>query len=431
MKTKIEIVLFCSLLLSPWTRADEWPQWRGPERDGVWKETGVVQSFKPEGIPFRWRAEIGGGYTGPTVAREKVYVMDRQSKPKDRERILCFDWKTGKQIWMHEYACSYGRVKYPAGPRASVTIDDGRAYSLGSTGYACCMDADTGEVLWEKDFDEIYGIELPIWGISASPLIEGDLVIYQIGGKDGACLVALDKVTGEETWKALDDPASYSSPIVIDQAGERVLVCWTGTRVVGLDPKTGEAFYNFEIGFSRWVIAIATPVIDGDRLFVSAVDKGSAMFRLAQDKPGIEKLWWQLGTEDDPKSLHSLINTPVIVDNHIFGIGRDGIFRCVNGANGDRVWEDQTAVPKGTFATLHFVQNGDKIWIFNERGELIISQLNKDGFKEISRAKLLDPTRAQFRQRGGVTWSHPAFAYRHVFARNDKELVCGDLRSGE
>jgi hypothetical protein len=149
--------------------------------------------------------------------------MDRVVEPKEQERVHCFDWKTGQAIWSHAYDCVYKGVRYPNGPRASVTVDDGRAYSLGSMGHLFCFDAATGGVLWSKDLYTAYKIRMPDWGIAASPLIDGDLVIVHVGGSDSACLMAFDKKTGKEQWKALDDRASYSSPIVITQAGKRVL----------------------------------------------------------------------------------------------------------------------------------------------------------------------------------------------------------------
>src|SRR5687768_13209969 len=159
--------------------AEDWPQWRGPHRDGTWKETGIVETL-PEGqIPIKWRAEIGAGYSGPTVAGGRVYVTDRLTKPKEIERVLCFDEETGKPLWSHAYECRYSRIgyRYPAGPRASVTVHDGKAYSLGATGRLFCLDAAKGTVVWAKDLDKAYQIEMPIWGIAASPLIYEDLVI--------------------------------------------------------------------------------------------------------------------------------------------------------------------------------------------------------------------------------------------------------------
>jgi outer membrane protein assembly factor BamB len=413
-------------------RADDWPQWRGPGRDGVWHETGLVERLPEPQIPIRWRAEISSGYCGPTVAAGRVYVMDRVEQPEERERVHAFDWTDGRELWTHSYPTRYGEVSYPAGPRASVTIDDGRAYSLGTVGQLFCLDAVNGSVLWQKDLAKEYEIRIPIWGVAAAPLIEGDSVIVQAGAGNGACLVAFDKRTGAERWKALDDEASYSAPIVIQQAGRRVLVCWTGDRLVGLEPSSGQVYWESPFKHERWVEAIATPVVDGDRLFVSCFQDGSLMVRLDPEKLAIQEIWRRHGPDEQhTDSVHSLISTPYLKGDYVYAVDAYGPLLCLAAATGDRVWENTTATSQIRWGTLHMVQNGDKTWIFNDRGELIISRLSPQGFEEISRSKLIRPTTGQLRRRDGVCWSHPAYAYRHVFARNDEELVCASLAAEE
>ena len=410
--------------------ADEWPQWRGPGRDGVWHEDGVLEKFPQRRIKLRWRAPVSSGYSGPTVAGGRVYLTDRQTEPAQVERVLSFDWQTGRPLWTHAYPCRYEQVGYTAGPRASVSIDDGRAYALGTMGHFHCLDAATGRVLWKKDLDAEYAIRVPIWGIAAAPLVDGDLVILQVGGADGACILALDKRTGAERWRALDDKASYSAPIIIRQAGRRVLVCWTGENVAGLDPASGKVWWKHAFKPARMVINVPTPVVDGDRLLVTAFYDGALMLRLNQKEPSVEKVWRRRGrSERDTDALHAMISTPYLEGDYVYGVDSYGQLRCLDARTGDRVWEDLTAVPKARWATIHMVRNGQRIWMFNERGELIISRLSPKGFEEISRAKLIDPTTGQLSSRGGVCWSHPAYAYRHVFARNDRELVCASLEA--
>ncbi|HUT09579.1 MAG TPA: PQQ-binding-like beta-propeller repeat protein [Thermoguttaceae bacterium] len=429
-RTTLFLTTLLTLLPATSTPADDWPQWRGPTRDGVWRESGIIEKFDGPVIQRRWTAEIAGGYSGPTVAEGRVYVTDRLTEPRQIERVLCFDARTGERIWAHAYDCEY-RISYRAGPRASVTVDDGRAYALGSMGHFCCLDAATGEVLWQKDPQADFKARVPTWGVSAAPLVEGELVILQIGGADGACVVALDRETGVRRWAALDDPPSYSAPIVIDQAGRRVLVVWTGIRMVGLDAQTGELYWQHEVGYTRWVIGIASPVRHQDRLLISAVDKGSLMLRLLPDRPGIEKLWWRFGSPEETDALQSLMCTPYLADGYVYGVNGEGLMRCLDADSGDRIWHDDTATSQVRWGTLHMVRNGDRIWMFNDRGELIISRLSPQGFEEISRARLIGPTRLQLNRGDGVTWSHPAFALKHVFIRNDEELVCASLAAEE
>jgi outer membrane protein assembly factor BamB len=295
-------------------------------------------------------------------------------------------------------------------------------------GHLHCLDVKSGQVLWSHDCRKEYDARVPVWGIACAPLVEGGLVVVQVGGRDNACLMAFDKATGQEKWRTLNDPASYAAPIVIDQAGKRVLVCITGQRVVGLDPQTGGLYWEHPFPPKEMVITIATPIFDGDHLFITSFYEGSLLLQVDRDKPAVEKLWRRQGaSEQRTDALHCCISTPLILGDYIYGVDSHGELRCLDRRTGARVWEDLTATPKARWSNIHMVRHGDRVWMFNERGELVISRLAPDGFHEISRAKLLDPTKAQLDQRGGVCWSHPAFANKCVFARNDQELVCADL----
>jgi outer membrane protein assembly factor BamB len=420
-------ILISVLLCSSSVFASDWPQWRGPNRDGVWEQAGVVEKFTSSQLPIRWRVPVANGYSGPTVANGLVYVTDRLTEPNQVERVLCFDAASGKMVWSFQYPCKYQKIGYPDGPRASVTVDNSRAYSLGTTGLLYCFDAAKGTVLWSKDLNQEYKIRMPIWGISASPLVEGNSVIVQIGGQN-ACLVAMDKTSGKEIWKAFDDPASYCSPIMIQQAGKRVCVCLTGSRVIGFDPATGKLYWEVAFPAPRGVIAVATPVFKDNFLFLTSFFDGSLMIKVDPDKLAAKEVWRRKGADEQhTDALHSMITTPVILGDYIYGIDSYGELRCLKRDTGDRVWESQAAVPNARWATIHLVQNGPNTWMFNERGELIISKLSPDGYQEISRTKLIEPTTGQLESRGGVCWTHPAFAGTCIYVRNDKELVCADL----
>ncbi|HEX5446636.1 MAG TPA: PQQ-binding-like beta-propeller repeat protein [Pirellulales bacterium] len=428
------IVLVLALLLGPIclcsrpAAADDWPQWRGPTRDGVWRETGVVEKFASPQIKIRWRVPISSGYSGPTVADGRVYVTDRVAEPEQIERVHCFDAKTGEPVWSHSYDCVYHDVSYTAGPRASVTIDEGRAYALGTMGDFFCFDAASGEILWQHHLDEEYKIRMPIWGLAASPLVEQGLVIVQVSGEGDACLVAFDKQTGEERWRSMKDDASYAAPIMTKQAGRPVMICWTGQHVAGLDASTGKVYWEYPFKPSKMVLSIATPVIERDRLFVTGFYDGSLMLKLDPKKLAVEKLWRRVGRDENhTDSLQSLISTPYLKGDYVYGVDSNGELRCLEAETGDRLWEQLPGKKPVRWFTIHMVENHGKIWMFNERGELVITRLSPKGYEEISRAKLIAPTREQLNERGGVCWAHPAFADRHVFARNDEELVAADL----
>ena len=413
------------------TLADDWPQWRGPQRDGQWRETGIVTRFQSDQLPLRWRVPVGSGYSGPTVAKGRVYVTDRLLNPQ-RERVLCFDMETGKELWKLTYDCPYKGIGYQAGPRASVSIENGRAYALGAMGDFHCLDAVRGTVIWKKDLNAEFSIDMPIWGIAASPLIYEDRILLHIGGEK-ACVVALQKSSGETLWTALpDDRASYSAPIMVKQAGVDVALFWTGDSVAGLNPVDGQVYWRFPFAPTNMPIGIATPVVSQNDVFVTSFYDGSLMLRLQQDRPTATRVWQKKGRDErNTEALHSIISTPVFLGQHIYGVCSYGELRCLNAKTGERLWEDLTATPKARWSTIHFVRHGKQTWMFNERGELIIGELAPSGFREISRTRLLDPTLEQLRQRKGVCWSHPAFANRHVFARNDKEMVCASLAAAE
>ncbi len=419
----------------------DWPQWRGPTRDGVWRESGLtsqLETNKDGWIKLKWSVEVAAGYSQPTVADNRVYVTDRLDDTEEIERVHCFDFETGDKLWSHQYPAVYA-MGYESGPRAAPLIDksakDGsRAYTLGGMGHLHCFDAKTGTVIWKRDLATEYNIEMPRWGIAGSPLIEGELLFLQIGGNPEACVIALDKRTGEERWRAIDDDASYVAPIMIDQAHRRVLVVYTADELHGLNPSTGKAYWSFAMPGSKWPIGISTPVVTEYRgkryLFTTNAHVGSALLLLEEERPGISKVWYKNDTKSSD-NIHSLIPTPLIKDGYIYGTHQKGELRCLEMLTGKLMWESTEAVEPDRFATLHMVAQGDAgtpIWIFNEHGELIIADLSPEGYAQHSRGKLVNRTAAGMPSRiGGVTWAHPAFAYKHVLARNDTQLVCADL----
>ncbi len=424
------LILFLFILFSSSAVfSQDWPEWRGANRDGIWNETGIIEKFDSDTIRHKWSVEIGSGYSGPTVFNGKVYLTDLLENPNQTEGVLCFDEQTGDKIWEFRYDCIYEGVGYPAGPRASVVINDGKAYSLGTMGNLFCFNAETGKVLWQKDLNKEYEINMPIWGIAATPLIVDDKIIVQVSGSKNASLVAFDKNTGKEIWRNLDDRAGYSAPILIEKNENKVIVNWTEHSLSGLNADNGEVFWQFP-----WTtgsgMSIATPVLYDDHIFVSAFYSGSLLVNLSDDYTTAEKVWQRSGeSERKTDALHCVMNTPVIIDDFIYGVDSYGELRCLEFSTGDRIWEDQTAVKRNRWANIHFVQNRDKIWMFNEQGELLITELSPNGFNEISRAKLIEPSKKQHPR--GVVWTHPAFANKHIFVRNDNKLVCADLRKNK
>ena len=430
----IAALIYSSFVAASFAMADDFPQWRGVNRDGVINENNLMKEL-PEGeLPRKWSVPIGSGYSGPTVSKGKGYLTDRGIGESDNqvERILCFDEETGKQIWEHSYKVNYNddqyNIGYKAGPRAAVTIHDGKAVSVGAMGDLKCLDSSSGQIIWEHQLASEYKVKMPIWGITAAPLIYEDLLIQIAAGSAGACVVAFDLQTGEEKWRAIDELAGYSAPILIRQGQQDVAVCWTGESVTGLDPKTGNTLWRLPMESRNMPIGVATPVTSGKYLFVSSFYDGSMLIELNLNKPEVKQLWRRIGrNERNTDSLHCMISTPLIKGQYIYGVDSYGELRCLDLNTGDRIWEDTTAVPKARWATIHTMQDGNREIMLNDQGELIFANLTPKGFEESSRTKLLAPTLRQLPRRNGVTWAHPAIANGVIFARSDSELVAAPL----
>jgi outer membrane protein assembly factor BamB len=430
-------IALCAVALAVQTSIGaDWPQWLGPKRDGVWRETGIVRQLPTNGLSYRWRRPVGAGYAGPAVANGRVYLTERQTdsgKPAARgsipgtERVLCFNEADGKLLWQHEYDCAYN-VSYPAGPRATPLVHDGRVYTLGTEGDLLCLDATDGKVLWSRQFKKEFGVDTPVWGFAAHPLIDGRKLICLAGG-EGSVAVAFDKDSGKEVWRALSarEPG-YCPPTLVHAGGTRQLIIWHPQAVNSLNPETGEVYWSFPFEV-RSGLSIPTPRQDGDRLFITSFYNGPVMFQLSNDKPKATVLWrGKSNSERNTDGLHSIIPTPVIDEGYIYGVCSYGQLRCLNSDTGERIWETFAATTGDKpvrWANAFLIKHEDRYFLANEKGELIIARLSAKGYEESSRAKLLEPTNSDPGR--PVVWSHPAFANRSIYARNDKELVCVSL----
>ncbi len=334
------VLLLGCVFLEGSTSADDWTQWRGNDRDGTWNEKGVVTELTKANLKTLWRQPIDSGYSGPTVAHGRLFLMDRVEQPKQTETIRCFDSKTGNPIWQFTYDCIY-TVNYSAGPRASVTIDDEMAFAFGTMGHLHCLNVGDGSEIWKLDLNSEYAISskkrMPIWGIACSPIVFEDLLIVQIGAPDGACIVALDKSTGKGVWRALDDRGQYSSPVLVKQNGNDVLVCWTSDSVAGINPKSGQVYWREPLVPTRMPIGVATPVIHDDKIFVTSFYDGSMMLKMNSSEMTVQKLWAARGeNERVTKSLHSIIGTPIWIGDHIYGVDSHGELCCLRAEDGSR-----------------------------------------------------------------------------------------------
>jgi outer membrane protein assembly factor BamB len=413
-------------LLAYAAAADDWPQWGGPQRDSVWRETGIVDTLPAVDaqtgmLPRKWTAKIGSGYAGPAVAGGRVFVTDRLAD-ENLERVLCFDAETGNELWKHPYDARY-TISYPLGPRATPTIDGNCVYTLGAMGNLFCIDVPTGRIIWQKNLPIDFGTSIPAWGMAGAPLVDGDQLLVLAGGKPGAMVVSLDKQTGDERWRALEgDEPGYCSPVILEFGGHRQLIVWHPGAVVGLDPATGKQLWQVPFAVQSG-LTISTPRKLDNRLFVTSFYNGPLMIDLGDDGTSPNVLWrtGASSTERKNDSLHAIMCAPIVREDFVYGVGSYGEFRCLDTKTGKIVWETYDATGHDRWWNAFLVSHNDRVVICNEQGDIIFAKLSGAGYKELSRAKMIDPT--QKIQRRMTVWSHPAFAMQSVFARNDGELI--------
>ncbi len=353
------------------------------------------------------------------------------------ERVLCLDATNGREIWKHEHECDYKGVSYPAGPRTTPVIADGKVFTLGTMGDLLCLDAGNGKVLWSKSFPKDFSSKVPMWGFSSSPLLDGDRLICLVGGEDGSLVVAFHKDTGKEIWRALSaaEPG-YSPPMIFNVGSKRQLIIWHPESVNALDPETGKVHWTvpFQV---RAGLTAPTAQKEGDLLLVSSFYNGSMMLKLDAEQGTANTLWKGKSNSEQARltdGLHAIMATPILKDGHIYGVCSYGELRCLKAQTGERVWMSLKATgkqdkPVERWANAFLVVNGDRFFLSNEKGELIIARLTPMGYEEISRAQILEPTNTMIDR--PVVWSHPAFANRSMYARNDKEVVCVSLAADQ
>lgn len=407
------IAVWAALSLST-CAAEDWPRWRGPRGDGTWHGPKLPEKWPEQGLKTVWQREIGGQYGGISVLGDRLYLMDFQKTPTPVERVLCFYSQTGEPVWSASYPVNYKGLDYANGPRATPTIHDGRVYTVGAVGHAHCFDAASGRILWEKDPQSDYKVKLPEWGIAASPVVFEDLVIIHPGAPDNGCLIAFDRLMGKEAWRSGTDPAGYCTPILIDSPSGTQLVLWSPKHILGFDPRSGHE--NWRIPYEvTYGVAIATPIYHEGLLFVSGYWEGSKAIQLGE-KPTDAKLEWE-----DKKVLRGLMSQPLYRDGLVYLLDKQLGLTCFELATGKKLWDDQHQMTKrdrNPQANLVWLDAGetDRAIILNSEGELILARLNREGYHESSRTKIVEPT-----------WAHPAFAGNKVYARDEKRIVCMEL----
>jgi outer membrane protein assembly factor BamB len=400
---------FCVLLLTSTVgRADDWPQWLGIHRDGASKET--VKPWK-EPLKIAWTQPVGEGHGGPVVAGAKVYLHAR-TPGKNEEVLAVFDAATGKPAWSTTYPRAETKIPFGNGPRGAPCVEGGKVYTYGISGILTCYDANADKIIWQNDVAKQYNPPALTFGCSCSPIVVDDNVIINVGAK-GASIVAFDKNTGKEVWKALSDGATYSSPITITRDKTQQLIFLTAKGLVSLAPKDGSVYWQQPL-VDLLLESSTTPVVVGDILFGSSITFGGLGAKLEDmnGKPAIKKLWTN-------SNLNCYFATPVSVDKDSLYMVTGSLFKktavlhCVNPADGKILWT------KGKVGTYHasLLRTGDnKILMVEEPGDLVLLEHNREKYTELSRSKIC-----------GSTWAHPALANGRLYIRDAKNLVCVEM----
>ncbi len=399
-------VFICGSILSL-ARGADWPQFLGPERNGVSTETGLLQAWPKQGPPLLWEKTIGEGYSGPVVAGGALVVFYRSGGD---EVVQCLDAATGKESWKHAYPTRYRDAFGKGdGPRSTPLIAGGRVYTLGAEGRLTCLEMENGNKVWDRPLNEDYQARKGFFGVGMSPLVEGNLLLVNVGGKK-AGIIALDKDTGKEVWTATDHEASYASPVAATIDGVRHVFFFTREGLVSLDPEKGAVRFGL-----RWrsrqtaSVNAASPVVADGHVFLSAsYETGAVLLKVRKD--GADEVW----SGDEALSAHFGPN----LRQGDFVYGFDGRqeegprLRCVEWKTGKVRWTRE-----GFGCGSMLLADGNLV-VLTEAGDLVLVEATSEAYREKARAAVLaGPCRAQV-----------ALADGRLYARNDKKVVCLNLK---
>lgn len=376
----------------------DWPQYRGPAREGVSAEKGWTLAANPKVL---WSAELGTGYSTVSVVGGKVFTA---GNAKDTDTVFCLDAATGKELWKHSYSCKqdWGGFR---GTRATPTVDDAKVYTLSANGDLFCLDINTGKPLWSVDLKKEFEVKPPMWGLACSPLILDKMVIVDVGPT-----IALDKVSGKLIWKTEMFEPGYSSPMPFMLGSEQCIASFNATGLCVFKAADGKQIGSVMRWKTSWNVNAATPIISGNRIFISS-GYGTGCSLAEVSSSGLKQLW-------KTKTMCNQVNTCVLTGGNLYGFRGDvnkkgtGKLVCIDAATGEAKWE------QGGFDTGSLMLADGKLIIQSEGGDLVIAEASPGGYKEISRAKVLD----------GVCWTMPVLSGGRIFCRNaDGKLVCLDV----
>lgn len=403
--TMLVVVSVLALTLTE-TVAEDWPQWRGPERDGVARGF-TLPSRWPDKLNERYRVEVGEGHAAPVIVQGRAYVF---SRIKDDEVMRCLDAGSGKELWKHSYAAPYkvdpAARGHGPGPKATPTVFGEKVYTQGMSSQLYCLNAESGKVLWHHDLQKAYQTAGPQYGTSASLLIEGEAVITLVGGKEQGAVVAFDKNTGKELWKTPSDGPAYSAPAVADLAGVRHILTFSRNTFTALAPRDGKVLWQIPFT-TAYEQNIVTPLVSKDLVMISGYGKPIQAFRVVKDGPklSLEDVW-----KND--QLRMYMSSPVLAGDHVFGHNQRGEVVCLEAKTGKTAWAKGDL---GQYASL--VLAGDQLLCLDEMAELRVLKADPTEYKEIAKYRVSD----------SPTWAHLALSQGRFFVKDKTRLICYDL----
>lgn len=415
MKFLFSIALLCAFALLPMTGGTtapeaEWPQWRGPLRNGLSNETGLLKQWPEKGPAVTWSiANLGEGYGSVAIRADRIYVQGTSGTASEaKSTVFCLNRADGKTIWSVPFGARVEQDK-GNGPRSTPTLDGDKVYVLTENGDLACLKTSDGSRVWGKNILKEYGASNPRWLISESPLIDGNRLIVSPGGR-GAGIVALDKTTGTEIWrtKELGDEAAYSSCIAADVGGVRGYINFTSTAAVGVRASDGKLMWSYGSANNR-VANCATPVFADNKVFFSsAYGTGGALLNLTAEKGEVK------ATETYfTKEMQNHHGGMVLVDGYLYGFS-NAILTCIEFNTGKVMWKDRS-VGKGSISYADGM-----LYLLGEKQMVGLAEANPKAYVEKGRFPIND--------RGWDSWAHPVIVGGKLYIRNQNELTCYDVK---
>lgn len=380
--------------------AQDWPQWRGPGRDG--KVSGFTAPQKwPQELTQKWKITVGTGCATPALVGDKLYVFARQG---DDEVTLCLDAGTGKEIWRDQYAAQAvtGAPGRHPGPRSSPAVAEGKVVTLGVGGVLSCLDAGTGKLVWRKDpFPKI----VPQFFTASSPIIVDGTAVAQLGGQGNGAILAYDLAGGDEKWRWSDEGPAYASPALLTVDGTKQIVTLTEKSVVGVAAADGKLLWQRPFEPARRAYNAATPIIDGQTVIYTGAGRGTYAVKIEKQGDGfaVKELW------SNPE-VAPQFNTPVLERGLLFGLSNSGNLFCLNAQSGQTAWMDETQRDRGGFTAL--VDAGSCLLALPSNSEMLVFKPSDKQYEELAKIKVSDTP----------TYAHPVIAGNRLFIK-DQETV--------